>query len=63
MALENCEQSIFTCMHVLLGLLGLRASNPGKETAKTAVVFLTGLVQLLPDELQLKVYHNIVYRL
>ena len=34
------------------GLLGLGPSSTGEETVEAAIVFLTGFVQLLPDELQ-----------
>ena len=52
MPFEDCEQGILTCVHVILGLLGLGPSNTGEETIEAAIVFLTGFVQLLPDELQ-----------
>ena len=45
-------KTVMTCVHVILGLLGLGPSNTDEETIEATIVFLTGFVKLLPDELQ-----------
>ncbi len=56
MPLKDSEEGSLTGVHVVLWLIRLGASNAGKKAAETAVIFLTVLVQLLPDELHVKRY-------